>query len=162
MSKSISSLSVRRKADRLAMAEILSDLAVEAGSTAEILVGEAGSFPDERTVMVKVSAPGGLQVNIELSGDSALGGEHLLHWHMDSESSNLLAPGFAPSMNTAHYAKATDFASDFPSLLPLLKDRLTAAANGSAYMPPDDAAAHVAQRRRDYQDRLARQERPRG
>lgn len=161
MNKSpLSRLSVARKADRAQMATAIYDLATRVGCTAQIEVGAKDRFPDERTTMVRIEAPGGLRVNVELSGSCPLGNQHLLHWNMSHGSENLLAPGFAPSMNTVHYCKATDFAADFAELLQVLESRLRAAVDGTAYMDPADAAAHKTESRRRYDAMVARSLRP--
>lgn len=139
-----------RKEDRAHMAQSIEAAAQVSGTLVKVTADA-----DSRCTRVELQAPGSVQASITLDGRSS-SEDFVVHWHMDTDSDNLLAPGFAPSMNTVHYRKATDVARGFPALLTLLQARLATAADGSAYMSPAAASAHRAESNRRYAEMLMR------
>lgn len=122
-------LNVSRRQDRLVMA----------GDIRALVKGphwtyEDEELPDTRELWVKLKGPRGLSITIDLDGDQRQQrqGCFVLSWHGVREP-HKLAPGFAPSVNPFHWHKATDVCDSFQELLQVLRIRMAAAVDGSAF-----------------------------
>jgi len=132
-------LSPARKADRAAMAKIISDLARGYGCGVETLEGSIDEYPGPGCTYVKIEAPGGVKVTVELEKKPYAW--YLLSWHTQGSPDVKLSPGFWSSINTCHYGKATDVADNFDNLQTVLRHRLTGTLNGSAYQAKQPVTA---------------------
>ena len=130
-------LSVKRKADRIKMASLVAELAVRYGC--QVTRSEGGTYPGQRCIELYLRAPGGLCVRVALNGDSALGDDHVLSWHMASDSEARLCPArFGGNVNPHHQRKATYIGSGFCHTLKMLERGLALAQDGGAYAAPAD------------------------
>ena len=127
-------LTERRKADRERMATELMALVREAGYSAER--HDVGT----RSIWIAISTAHGLCLNVDFDGSSVQPDVHVLSWH-GVESPYRLAPGFAPSVNQYHWHKATDVAHGFLALCTVLRTRLQAVRDGSAFQAVDATRA---------------------
>jgi hypothetical protein len=120
-------LTVRRAADRAAMASQVAILAGRHG-----LLTRPVSGPRMRGI--EVSAPHGLQVTVKFEGSGPLAPDtYLLSWHGVEEGTRL-HPGMFNQVNPYHGHKATDVATGFEQLTRILRERFTVIANGSAFV----------------------------
>lgn len=123
------SLSVSCKKDREAMAVILESIAngrADWTATRE-------EFPGRET-WVHFVGPRGLALTIDLDGGSRQQrqGTFVLSWVMRGGQAKL-ASGFAPSVNSCHWHKATDICEGWLHMLATIQRRMDAASNGSAF-----------------------------
>lgn len=132
-------LTERRKTDRAKIAEAVRALAVELGCTAEIDAAPFGGM-SPRMVMVRIRTDRGLQLHVDLDGDSIQPDVHVLSWHMASDVDTRLADAFG-DINPFHHSKATDVARGTAALLATIRRRLEQCADGSAYSAEREAAA---------------------
>jgi hypothetical protein len=136
-------LSNRRLADRIKMAKILEELIVRCGatSTREDFEGAVKPHP----IWLKVEAPGGLIVTVELDGTMPEPDMHLLAWNIAYGSkAKLNNSTFGGDVNPCHFQKATYIAYGFEELCEQLEKGLLMAKDGSAYLPevaPEAVAA---------------------
>lgn len=117
--------SERRKADREAMAAQMIVLATSHGCTVE----RTDSPP---CIMLRIEAPGGLCVSIDVDGKSCQPDVHVIPWHMHYESDAKLARSFG-DVNPHHQRKATHVRLGFDALHAELERGFKAAADGTAY-----------------------------
>lgn len=122
-------LTERRKADREEMAKRLIPIIVATGATVE---RDDDPPLSPRAIWLKIKAARGLCLTIDLDGNSPQPGTHVLSWH-GVDDGQKLSPGFAPSVNSCHWHKATDIAEGFEELCNVVRRRLEAAADGSAF-----------------------------
>lgn len=128
MTAPLNALSVRRAKDRDAMgAYIVSIVQILPGCTAVI-----EPMPD-RELWVRISAPRGVGLTIDLDGTTSQPDTHVLSWHSELGATFKFAPTFAPSVNPHHWHKATDICEGFEALCKTLTARLTSICNGSAF-----------------------------
>ena len=113
------------------MAEGLVSLARQAGASAEII---------EMTptlVWVAIQAARGLELTVELDGQSVQPHVHVLSWSMASNVDTRFADAFTRagrlSLNTVHFSKATDIAHGYADLCETLRASLELAASGQAF-----------------------------
>lgn len=124
-----STLSERYKADRAVMASELQALVGDCGAT----VVDVVTHPTE--VLIRVCAPGGLGVFVELEQRNPCGtDQYMLSWCMDGTTELKLSDDFPGQVNTYHRRKATTFASGYEDLKDKLRSCLKMAADGSAYL----------------------------
>jgi hypothetical protein len=119
------SYSERRAADRTTMANALETMAVELGATVE-------RSEHEREISLRISAPGGLCVSVDLDGASCQPDVHVIPWHMGLDSDKRLARSFG-DVNPYHFRKATHVARGWVALKEEIERGLRAAVDGSAY-----------------------------
>jgi len=126
-------LSERRAADRKKMAALLEQVITECGATFERR--EGGQFPGPRNIRLEVSAAQGLQVAVNLNGDSRRPGTYLLSWNMEiGATAELNDATFGGSVNPHHRHKASYVAHGFDDLCVQLKRGLDLAASGEAFI----------------------------
>lgn len=125
-------LSVKRQADRLKMAQALTQLALDHDCTVQRTQG--GTYPGPRCIQLALRAPGGLSVTVNLDAASWQPDTYVLNWHIASDSDRKLAPyPFGGSVNPHHFCKATYVAQGFKHLVEQLRKGLEMAKNGTAY-----------------------------
>lgn len=125
--------SERRAADRKKMAARLEQLITECGATFERR--EGGEFPGPRAIYLDVTAAQGLQVTVELDGDSCQPDVHVLSWNMKiGATAELNDATFGGSVNPYHRHKATYVGHGFEDLCVQLKRGLNLAASGEAFL----------------------------
>lgn len=132
-------LTERRKGDRAKIAEAVRALAVELGCAAEIDTAPFGEM-SPRMIMVRIRTDRGLQLHVDLDGDSTQPDVHVLSWHMAHDVDTRLADAFG-DINPFHHSKATDVARGTEALLATIRRRLEKCADGSAYSAEREAAA---------------------
>ena len=123
-------LSVKRQKDRLEMAGIIKDIALETGT--QVRLRDDDPCQGGRSIRLDLKAPGGLEVSIVLDGESRRGDTHVLSWHMALDSPERLDSSFG-GVNPFHRCKATHTANGFDSLRELLLDCLQKCKTGAAY-----------------------------
>lgn len=155
-------LTERRKADRLAMAEQVADLARAHGLTAQVRRLET-----KRRVLVDLAGPHGLKLTVQFRGNSPQcePDTYVLSWCQlprQDEGYRLFPPVFGGSVNPYHGHKATDVANGFRDLTELLQRRFAAIADGSAFVrepsarPERELAAEARRRGRDVAAEMIR------
>jgi hypothetical protein len=128
----MTTLDERRKGDRDKMATaILGDWIAAPGFTAEREDNWPGDNP--RCVMLKLSAPNGLRLNLDFNGSSWQPNVYVLSWYIDIGHAKCLAPIFG-SVNEYHRQKATDIVEGFQALRDLLSRRITEIQRGDAFL----------------------------
>lgn len=118
-------LSERRKADRIAMANGIKEIAIKHGAICEV-----DEVPDE--IHITATHPGGLQLTFWLERKSCQPDVHVIPWHINYESDARLSPAFG-SVNPHHFRKATHVAYGWKALATEIDRGFAAAADGSAY-----------------------------
>jgi hypothetical protein len=118
-------LSERRKADRIAMAKGIKEIAERYGATCEV----EGAHDEIHIVAIH---PGGLQLTFWLERKSCQPDVHVIPWHIHYESDARLSTAFG-SVNPYHFRKATHVAHGWKSLATEIDRGFAAAADGSAY-----------------------------
>ena len=132
-------LSVRRKADRAAMAKTLIELVRSCGASAEL--DDLWSGADPRCLLVRITGPRGLCVNIDFDGASPLGETHVLSWYIASGSDARLDPDYFPgSVNTVHFHKGTQHAMSFTGLCQAIEGVLRLASSGHLFQQTEAVA----------------------
>jgi hypothetical protein len=127
-------MSVRRKADRAAMASQAAHLAFEFGLTVVHQIEE----PDTRRTSVDVAGPHGLKVTVKFDGLARDPEIFLLSWH-GVEDGWRLHPGMFGNVNDHHGRKATDVARGFAQLTRILGERFAVIADGTAFKAESEA-----------------------
>lgn len=133
-------LSTKRAADRRRMkALIQAQVAKFPGCTCN----ERLTYADERRILLEVTAPGDLSVNINLDGNAPHPDPNtfVLSWVLRSTGPHRLSAAVFSSVNPYHGCKATDAPVGLDALLDTLSARLGAAVDGSAYVTPAREAA---------------------
>lgn len=122
-------LNVSRRQDRLVMAGDIRAI-VKAPWTIE-----DEELEGTRELWVKLKGPRGLQITIDLDGDSKQQreGVFVLAWHIAADSDARLNPSMMVGCNPYHFRKLTEVAYSFEALLRRLQVVMTLAANGSAF-----------------------------
>lgn len=126
-------LTETRKADRAEMVRRLEALVLSKGATCE--VEPPPSIWGPRAVMVAIEAARGLALSVDFNGDSSQPDTHVLSWHVKLGCNTKLQAGFAPSVNSCHFRKATDIANGFDELLTIIGARLDSVNSGAAFQP---------------------------
>lgn len=127
------SLNERSKADRQKMADGVLKIIAECGATGSI--NPEDSFPGPRELAVPVSTPRGLKLLMEFDGDSPQPNVYVLSWYMDHNSPDRLNPAtFGVHDKTCGSRKATYIAYGYEDLVIKLRDGLTLAMNGEAFV----------------------------
>lgn len=129
-------LTERKKADRLKMATDLEKLISKCGATFTREDGKPGSFwPGPREILFKISAAQGLELHLDLDGDSPQPDVHVLSWCVHHSSDAKLSDKFGKfgPLNNYHYRKATYIAEGFDALCLALEYGLESARDGSAF-----------------------------
>lgn len=121
-------LTERRKADRLEMARRLEAVAAQHGACAESVAARWGA----RCVTVDIQAGQGLRVSVDLDGESLQPDVHVIPWCIGAGSNARLAPSFG-DVNPHHRRKATHVAYGWDALAAEIERGLAAAADGSAF-----------------------------
>lgn len=104
-------------------------------ATGALCVRRPDGFCKPRCISLRIAAPGGLSVTVNLDGDAGrLHALHFLHWNMDSDSGNRLSPVFG-GVRADQSCKATHVAYSFDALSEQLELSLQLAATGKAYQP---------------------------
>ena len=132
-------LSVKRKADRKAMAEQIIRLATNLNASAYIdeVVNEVN-----RETWVRIVAAQGLRLTVTLDGQSCQPDVHVLSWHIATGHETKIADSFGANagVNELHRHKATDVCHGYNDLLKTLDTRLRRAFDGRAFMPEAEQA----------------------
>lgn len=122
-----------RAADRHRMARHIAELAEAAGASTEVApaAGRTGAFD---AVQVRIRAPGGLRVTVELARRPSRRDAFVLNWNMEPGAPGKLRPaGLTGSVNAVHFRKATGVAHDFVELCDQVQYGVLQAATGAAY-----------------------------
>lgn len=125
MNYGTTTLTERRKADRLKMARGVSNIAARYGANCAIEI-------EPRDVHVRVEHPSGLCVTLWLHGRTIQPDVHVIPWHMALKSELRLAPTFG-QVNPHHFCKATHVANGWEGLATEIERGLAAASNGTAF-----------------------------
>lgn len=120
----------RRKADRAAMAAIITEQATTAGAVVERLEPAPLS---PRGVWLHIQAPGGLRVTVDLDGDSCQPDVHVLAWNLSLDSGRKMSPAFWYAVNRFHFGKCTEVREGFEPMLARVVEGVRAAVDGRAY-----------------------------
>lgn len=127
-------LSERRAGDRKKMALALQELITRCGAT--FVRDEGTDTVGAQAIRLRVTAPGGLLLRVDLDGKSIQPDIHVLSWHMAFESINRLNDAtFGGNVNPYHQLKATYVAYGFEDLCKQLEFGLLHARDGTAYLP---------------------------
>jgi len=118
-------LSPTRAKDRDAIAANVAAIAANFGAT---MTRE--DLPDFTSLDVRTTD--GLHAYVWLEHRGTNPETFMVNWVSESRR---IAPHFAPSVNSSHWKKATDFAAGMPALAALLATRLHSAATGAAFQP---------------------------
>lgn len=130
---SSTTLSVTRAMDRQKMAQELQAVIAVYCATCTRIEGEQAVGP--RAIRLKVEAPRGLRVTVDLDGDSCQPDVHVLSWHMaPSATAQLNDATFGGNVNPYHKQKATYVAHGFLDLIAQLRKGLAMAVDGSAFL----------------------------
>jgi hypothetical protein len=129
-------LTARRKADRLAMALQVVDLAGEYGLAAEYEPEQPGT----RRTTVGIVGPHGLKLAVWFYGDAYRPDIYGLHWHGVEEGTRL-HPGMFGNVNLHHGHKATDVARGHAQLMRILRERFAAIREGFAFITEGQASS---------------------
>src|SRR5665213_187551 len=115
-------LSERRKADRVQMANLLSQELVEAGATVTVDTEWMEHCP--RAIMLHIIAPGGAYVDVDFDGDSPQPDTFVATWNLTHEARKAgVQFGMFGDVNPWHRAKAARVAYGFDNLrTELVKD----------------------------------------
>lgn len=138
-------LTERLKADRVKLAKLTYDLAVNLGSKAEVKPERPGDLYDGRRTTVYIKAPRGLCVSVDFNGRTPQSSPdtYVLSWHMSLDSDACLADAAFNygHVNSSHHRKATDVVYTVDDLFAVLTLRLTAAKEGTAFDAAREAAS---------------------
>lgn len=121
----MANLSPTRAKDRDAIATNVAAIATRFGAT--MTRDDMRSFTS-----LDVRHPSGLVAHIWLEHCGPDPENFMLNWISKERN---IAPHFAPSVNSSHWRKATDFAHGMNALAALLATRLHAASTGEAFQP---------------------------
>lgn len=150
----VRTLSETRKKDRAEIAALvcatLSELKIDHSWTRE-------GFDEcyKKAHVIKIDAPRGLRLRIEIDGESCQPDVHVLPWHFDSKSDTCFSDAFG-NINQCHFRKATLVAEGTDGLLAHLREQLAMALDGTAFSPEREAASIV--KDGTWQEREARWE----
>lgn len=150
----VRTLSETRKKDRAEIAALvcatLSELKIDHTWTRE-------GFDEcyKKAHVIKIEAPQGLRLQIEIDGDSCQPNVHVLPWNFSLKSDTCFADAFG-AINQCHYRKATLVAYGTDGLLAHLREKLTQALDGSAFSP--ERTAEAVAKDGTWQEREARWE----
>ncbi|TPI86406.1 hypothetical protein [Mesorhizobium sp. B2-8-9] len=139
-------LTEKRKADRLQMAAEMEKLIVANGATFERVEGGT-LFPGPRAIHLNIKAARGLQLLIDLDGDSVQPDIHVLSWHFSGDTDACFADAFSGrfgTLNNYHWRKATYIAEGFQALCLAVEYGLTLARDGRAFDAAREAV-HIAE-----------------
>lgn len=128
----MTTLTVRRKADRLAMAKGIEAIALKHGATCTY--SAQGS-----ELSIGVAHPTGLMVGLTLRGRSTQTDVHVIPWHIAMDSAARLDMRFG-AVNPHHFCKATHVAYGWEALATEIDRGLSAAADGSAFVKAEVTA----------------------
>ena len=135
----VRTLSETRKKDRAEIAALvcatLCEMKIDHVWTRE---GFDPSYP--KAHVIKVRAPKGLRVRIEIDGESCQPNVHVLPWNFDSKSDTCFSDAFG-NINQCHFRKATLVAEGTDGLLAHLRAQLTKAIDGTAFSSEREAAS---------------------
>ena len=133
-------LSSSRKADRIFMAAALVALVKECGASCQ--VNPLDSYPGEREKKVVIDTPAGLELTVDIDGDSRQPDVYVLSWHMNWQAEDRLNNAtFGGDVNPHHFRKATYVAYGFDDLCRQLRKGLTMAIDRTAFLPRKTEAA---------------------
>lgn len=136
-------LSERRKADRARMATLLAEAVTAAGATVTTIDYETHVYPDgsrpsrTRCIAVDIAAPGGATIGVRFSGDSPQPDVFVATWN--TPRGVFLNPDVFWNCNQHHYGKSTVVCSGLDHLVATLERDVERFADGSGYLPHDDA-----------------------
>jgi len=120
----------RRKADRLAMAKAIEQIALKHGATCEW-------EGDGKELHIAARHPSGLAVSLWVCSFSTQPDVHVIPWHITYGHDVRLASTFG-DVNPYHRQKATHVRRGWDALVAEIERGLSAAADGSAFQTPKE------------------------